>query len=93
MPSFRALRSNNWWAQHCATKLRYSRVTVVQASEWGCEGSVVLLDDAAEGEDGGCDPNAEWVADVQHDFMSLIMLPKVCEHLLNFLSSLHDAAA
>ncbi len=53
----------------------------------------MLLDDAAEGEDGGCDPNAEWVADVQHDFMSLIMLPKVCEHLLNFLSSLHDAAA
>lgn len=65
----------------------------MQASEWGCEGSVVLLDDAAEGEDGGRDLDTEWVADVQHDFMSLIMLPKVCENLLHFLSSVHDDAA
>ena len=60
---------------------------VVQAREWGCDGSFVLLDDAAEGESFGGAYDEEWLADVQHDFMSLSMLPKVCEHLICFLSS------
>ena len=67
----------------------HSFVTPAQGVEWGCEGSVVLLDDASVGEDGGGDLDAEWLADVQHDFMSLNMLPKVCEHLLQFLSTNH----
>ncbi len=46
---------------------------------------MVLLDDASVGEDGGRDVDAEWLDDVQHDFMSLNMLPSVCEHLLQFL--------
>ncbi len=50
---------------------------------------MVLLDDAAEGEDSGRDIDAEWFADVQHDFMSLNMLPKVCGRLLQFLSDNH----
>lgn len=56
---------------------------LVQGAEWGCKESVVLLDDAAEMEDL---ENAESFADVQHDFISLNMLPKVCEYLLQFLS-------
>jgi hypothetical protein len=44
---------------------------------------VVLLDDAAEMEDRDC---AESFADVQHDFISLNLMPKVCEHLMHFLS-------
>jgi len=47
---------------------------------------VVLLDDAAEAENRG---DADWFADVQHDFMSLNMMSKVCERLLQFLSSEH----
>jgi hypothetical protein len=70
------------------TKLQ-SFVTGMQGFEWGCEGSVVLLDDAAEAEDSGRHTDAEWFADVQHDFMSLNMLPKVCERLLQFLSENH----
>jgi hypothetical protein len=66
---------------------RRSFLTPVQGVEWGCEGSVLLLDDASVGEDGGKDIDAEWLADVQHDFMSLNMLPKVCERLLQFLST------
>jgi hypothetical protein len=56
---------------------------VLQGEEWGCKESVVLLDDAAEMEDRDY---AESFADVQHDFISLKMLPSVCEHLLRFLS-------
>ena len=65
----------------------HSFLTPAQGVEWGCEGSVVLLDDASVGEDGGRDVDAEWLDDVQHDFMSLNMLPSVCEHLLQFLST------
>ena len=61
-------------------------LTLHQGLEWGCEGSVVLLDDAAEAENRD---DADWFADVQHDFMSLKMMPKVCEHLLHFVSGEH----
>ena len=46
----------------------------------------MLLDDAAEAENRD---DADWFADVQHDFMSLKMMPKVCEHPLHFVSGEH----
>ncbi len=69
----------------------YLSLTSRQAVEWGCEESVVLLDDAVEGEDSGHAHEEEWFADVQHDFMNLCMLPKVCGLLLEFLRSEHIA--
>ena len=43
---------------------------------------MVLLSDPAEAENR---ESVDWFADVQHDFMSINMLPKVCELLLQFL--------
>jgi hypothetical protein len=61
----------------------------LQGVEWGCADREVLLH-AAQMEDRGC---PECFADVQHDFMSLHMLPKVCEHLQQFFSSARVAAS
>ena len=60
------------------------RLTLHQALECGCEGSVLVLHAAAEEENRD---DVDWFADVQNDFMGLKLMPKVCERLLQCLSS------
>ena len=61
-------------------------LTLHQGLECSCEGSLVLLHAAAEEEKRD---DADWFADVLYDFMGLKMMPKVCEQLLQCLSSGH----